>query len=115
MFIQLLAADTVSKALVHAASPELLEQGRTSGASQEKSTKGEGKGKGKEKAVDQDEDVGDENEDEEAGAEMSQLEAVHELLDPSALVARALGSAGGLGLSPEDEIGIAGGSRIAVR
>lgn len=116
--MQLLAADTVSKSLVEAVPPQLLpltaEQGRTSGASKEKKKKTR-KGKGKEKAVDQDGEVGGEDEDEGMDAETGALEEDDELLDPSTLVARALGSAGGQGVGPEDGIRIAGSGRTAVK
>jgi hypothetical protein len=74
------------------------------------------KGKGKEKAVNQDGELGGGDEE----MEMGDLEEEgDELLDPSALVAGALGSAGEVGVGPEDAIGIADGiadgGRTAVR
>lgn len=113
--MQLLAADAVSKTLVEAVPPQLLpfvEQGPLAATSKKKKKKSR-KGKGKEKAVDQDSEAGGGDGDETEDVGMDGLE--DELLDPSALVARALGSTEGRRLGSEDEVKISGSGSTVVR
>ncbi|ORY61171.1 hypothetical protein BCR35DRAFT_355189 [Leucosporidium creatinivorum] len=114
MFMQLLAADTVSKSLVEAVPPQLLplvEQGRQPSGGRKK------RRKGKEKAANQGGE--DEEGDEDDGEEDAEMEGAEndELLDPSTLVARALGldGVGGEGLEMGLGIDSGGGGRTAVR